>query len=405
LLGWLAIHKVPEKPPLYLLAASMGKERYEPSIIGRLFPSAAEPPPVKPKTTRPPVKPRLAEPLPRQVQPEPPELIGQADVKGDRAVVRWRVGPAGVPLDEMFLEIVETTSNSYKQVPVKLVKGTEFSSELAFPGPGNYEVAAAVRWHGILIESEDTWRVSIAGQRSKPKMYVYGIGCAKYQNRGFFNLPNAGKEVSDIAQALRTHAADLYDTFPTVWEPNPEKRETWEDAAPSKSEVVDRLRTLGKKLSDSDNPNDVGVLLLSGHGMDESGKYFFVPSDGKQGVESSYISFDDMVKYIVPPPQEKAMPHLVVVLDTCFSAKFVNSFEEALRNETRNGRIAIICAAVKAAPDESTLAKRLIQSLAGRGSTHGVFVSRDDIFYDANAIGEVRTYRPDNSDFNVAKLK
>src|SRR5262249_241861 len=76
LLGWVAIHEAPEKQPIYLLAASMGKENYDRSIIGRLFPHAAMPAPAPAVPPKPPV--------PREPRPEKIGLLSK-EVEGEHA--------------------------------------------------------------------------------------------------------------------------------------------------------------------------------------------------------------------------------------------------------------------------------------------------------------------------------
>ncbi len=410
LLGWLAIHNAPEKQPLYLLAASMGKDRYDRSIIGQLFPDVSKPPSIPPVEPPPKEKerprPALSLSLPRELPPERPALLGQAAVKADRAALRWQVGPSGVSLDEMFLLVTDTKSNSFKTVPVEFKKGqVTFSHELALT-PGIYDVQVAVRWRGILFESEDSWSIAVAGQRPKtPKMYVYGIGCANYLNPGLFGLPDAAEEIHKITSVLKEGSSGLFDSSDFHKEPRPS--ETWKDIAWNRDEIVARLRELGNKLSVSTNPEDVGVLLLSGHGTEVDGRYYFIPSDGKVGDKTTWIPGDEILQYVVPSDKSSAMPRVVVVLDTCFSGKFlgVAEFDKTLRDQRTRKSITIVSAALRAAPGESDLARQLIKTLSEGRSRDGDFVTRDDVVRDAqNVSAQIQTFTVPNTDFAVARV-
>ncbi|MCL2441793.1 MAG: caspase family protein [Treponema sp.] len=81
------------------------------------------------------------------------------------------------------------------------------------------------------------------------------------------------------------------------------------------------------------SPNDVLVLFLSGHGMDNEGKYYYLPADVTfTGTEPDYsraISFDD-IGVLLDFPGRK-----IIFIDSCYSGGLDSArFIKSLRNQS-----------------------------------------------------------------------
>jgi WD40 repeat protein len=128
----------------------------------------------------------------------------------------------------------------------------------------------------------DTAAGAGAGAGAKPTLYVLAVGVSLYDNPQY-RLDFAAKDAADFAAAMQAQAGKLYGRVEV---------RTLTDARARRDAVLEGLEWLRHSVTAA----DVGVLLLSGHGLnDPRGTYYYAPADinldalDRTGVQFSFI--------------------------------------------------------------------------------------------------------------------
>jgi len=109
------------------------------------------------------------------------------------------------------------------------------------------------------------WKGSAKKDLLKPKLYVLAIGVSQYRDPSLV-LRYAANDAGDIAAALRQQEGRLYGTV--------EIRVLRDDEA-TLSHITEGLDWIAEQATS----RDVALVFMAGHGMDEEGKYYFLPVD------------------------------------------------------------------------------------------------------------------------------
>lgn len=153
-------------------------------------------------------------------------------------------------------------------------------------------------------------RLQLAGGKSSakqtasgnPKLYVLAVGVSKYANPEY-NLGLASKDANDFVNSLKGQKGKLYSDVVV---------KLLTDAKATKDDVLDGLDWLKQNVT----ANDVGVMFVAGHGMnDKLGGYYFMPHNADPDkLARTGVSQADIKQTFANLPG-----HTVFFIDTCYS--------------------------------------------------------------------------------------
>jgi hypothetical protein len=109
------------------------------------------------------------------------------------------------------------------------------------------------------------WRGGAKKDILKPKLYVLAIGVSQYKDANL-SLRFAANDAGAVADALKQQQGRLYGAV--------EVKLLRDDDA-SLNNIKEGLDWIIKEVTS----RDVALVFMAGHGMDEEGKYYFLPSD------------------------------------------------------------------------------------------------------------------------------
>ncbi len=136
----------------------------------------------------------------------------------------------------------------------------------------------------------------------KPKLYVLAVGVSKYANPEF-NLGLASKDANDFVKSLKGQKGKLYSDVVV---------KLLTDDKATKDDVLDGLDWLKQNVT----ANDVGVMFVAGHGMnDKLGGYYFMPHNADPDkLARTGVSQSEIKQTFANLPG-----HTVFFIDTCYS--------------------------------------------------------------------------------------
>ncbi len=109
------------------------------------------------------------------------------------------------------------------------------------------------------------WKGNTKKDILKPKLYVLAIGVSQYKDPNL-TLRFAAKDAGDVAAALRNQEGRLYGAV--------EVRLLRDDEATLQS-ITEGLDWIAEQATS----RDVALVFMAGHGMDDEGRYYFLPTD------------------------------------------------------------------------------------------------------------------------------
>jgi caspase domain-containing protein len=109
------------------------------------------------------------------------------------------------------------------------------------------------------------WKGDVKTQILKPKLYVLAIGISQYKDPRLA-LNFAAKDAGDVAAALKNQEGRLYGAV--------EVKVLRDDEA-TLVNIVDALDWIAEEATS----RDVALVFMAGHGTDDEGKYYFLPTD------------------------------------------------------------------------------------------------------------------------------
>jgi len=165
---------------------------------------------------------------------------------------------------------------------------------------------------------------------NKPRtLHVLAIGVSKYKDAQF-DLGYAAADAKAVAKALKTHAAQLFDTVDTTM---------LLDRAATREAIIDELNALKKRVG----TNDLVVVSISGHGdnLDRQDNFFFLPHDYNEGKRaSSGVYWDDLKRFLDQMPC-----NVFLVMDTCHSGTITGNLPGTRDIKLKEGKGLVVLAA------------------------------------------------------------
>jgi hypothetical protein len=148
---------------------------------------------------------------------------------------------------------------------------------------------------------------------AKPKLYVLAVGVSDYENPDY-RLKFAAKDASDFTTVLKAQRNRLYRDVEV---------RLLTDRAATRDAVVEGLEWLQKQVT----ARDVGMLFLSGHGVNASdGTYYFAPTNfDANSVKRTGVIFTE-IKDTLSAMAGKA----VFFVDTCHSGNVLGGGRRGL---------------------------------------------------------------------------
>ena len=153
-----------------------------------------------------------------------------------------------------------------------------------------------------------------AAARQTTDLYVLAIGVSEY-GRTDYNLGLPAKDARDFAATMKAQEGKLYRRVIVRTLTNREATRA------SIQREFDWLRA-------SVGPNDVAMLFMAGHGLnDTAGQYFFVPHDGQhERLLSTAVSQDTIVATL-----SKIRGRTLFFVDTCFAGNSLGALRQGGR--------------------------------------------------------------------------
>lgn len=268
-----------------------------------------------------------------QVLPPVVEIVSPASdsaVQSGKITVRYKVRTAAdAPVTAMRVRVNGLLQSDTRAL--KLVKNNDDTQEIevTIPEAGIQSATRALKRTGqgqasssqeveVQLFAENKFststpailRLQLAGGKGttkqtasgKPKLYVLAVGVSKYANPEF-NLGLASKDANDFVNSLKGQKGKLYSDVVV---------KLLTDAQATKDDVLDGLDWLKQNVT----ANDVGVMFVAGHGMnDKLGGYYFMPHNADPDkLARTGVSQTDIKQTFANLPG-----HTVFFIDTCYS--------------------------------------------------------------------------------------
>ncbi len=156
-----------------------------------------------------------------------------------------------------------------------------------------------LKWSGKVKEEEFT---------IKPKLYVLAIGVSKYGDKNL-TLQFAAKDAKDFAESLLKEKGGLYrDVVVKVLT----------DEKATKDEIIDGFEWISKETTS----NDVAMVFLAGHGINDSGGvYYFLPVNANlERLRRTGVPFTEMKNTV-----SSLAGKTILFIDTCHAGNVMGA--------------------------------------------------------------------------------
>ena len=290
--------------------------------------------------------------VPAQVDGDTLDLrLRLADRGGGIGAVRVFInGSAVSEADQRGLEVAAASGGVSRAVPLRLVRGHNEISVIAYNASGSAHSNPA----SVLVNA------SYVPAR-KPQLHALVVGINQFRNPAF-ELKYSVADATAVAEMLRKRAAPLFDKVNVELLTTPDA--TTRDALLA---ALGRYRAIGA--------DDVFVLYAASHGTVTnedlaSREYFLIPSNvglaSDEALHRDAISQNDLKQLIAGIPATKK----VILLDTCQAGALGDALALTTRGDSDQSAINILSAAV----GSTVLAAATSQEQALEGMKgHGVF--------------------------------
>jgi len=124
------------------------------------------------------------------------------------------------------------------------------------------------------------WKGGTKKDPLKPKLYVLAIGISQYKDANLA-LRYAANDAGDVAAALKQQEGRLYGAVVA---------KLLRDDEATLAKITEGLDWIAEQATS----RDVALVFMAGHGMDEEGKYYFLPAD----VDLSETDINDSLRRI-----------------------------------------------------------------------------------------------------------
>jgi hypothetical protein len=142
----------------------------------------------------------------------------------------------------------------------------------------------------------------------KPKLYVLAIGVSKYEDKNL-TLQFAAKDAKDFAESLLKEKGRLYrDVVVKVLT----------DEKATKDEIIDGFEWISKETTS----NDVAMVFLAGHGVNDSGGvYYFLPVNANlERLRRTGVPFTEMKNTVI-----SLAGKTILFIDTCHAGNVMGA--------------------------------------------------------------------------------
>ena len=142
----------------------------------------------------------------------------------------------------------------------------------------------------------------------KPKLYVLAIGVSKYEDKNL-TLQFAAKDAKDFAESLLKEKGGLYrDVVVKVLT----------DEKATKDEIIDGFEWISKETTS----NDVAMVFLAGHGINDSGGvYYFLPVNANlERLRRTGVPFTEMKNTV-----SSLAGKTILFIDTCHAGNVMGA--------------------------------------------------------------------------------
>jgi hypothetical protein len=203
-----------------------------------------------------------------------------------------------------------------------------------------------------------SWKEELKKPR---KLKIFAVGTGKY-GPGLGNLTYAGKDARDFVNAFKNQEGKLYEKVEAITLDDeqldpPADRASNREGEFSKIKLLKGLRSFEQGV----NEGDVVLLFFSGHGIQERGQYYFMPTNASRASTSiSGISGTELQTHLKNLAEGKKAK-VFLFLDTCRaggaadeggSGNLTSLAQEELAKELAVGHMAVIFTA-SSAPEKS----------------------------------------------------
>lgn len=258
------------------------------------------------------------------VQPGTIKVRYRVRTAADAPVTAMRVRVNGLlQSDTRALKRIAENDEDVKEIEVTIPEGGIQSATRALKRVGQSKVSAgdaapSAQEVEIQLFAENKFststpsilRLQLAGGKAstkqvastKPKLYVLAVGVSKYANPEY-NLGLASKDANDFVNSMKWQKGKMYSDVAV---------KLLTDAQATKDDVLDGLDWLKQNVT----ANDVGVMFVAGHGMnDKLGGYYFMPHNADlDKLARTGVSQSEIKQTFANLPG-----HTVFFIDTCYS--------------------------------------------------------------------------------------
>jgi tetratricopeptide (TPR) repeat protein len=145
-----------------------------------------------------------------------------------------------------------------------------------------------------------------------PVFHAILIAANEYQDPTIDDLQNPAKDAESLKQILQSNYTFETNNIQTVYNK-------------TREEIMQAIIQKANSLTDNDNL----LIFYAGHGIAEKDKFgdvdgYWIPVSAKKGMNSTYISSDDINKAI----KRSNSKHILVIADACFSGAFTRSINK-----------------------------------------------------------------------------
>ena len=162
-------------------------------------------------------------------------------------------------------------------------RGSETSVEIELPRSDTLIEIVAETTDGITSEpARIQFRWKGDRERAGRNLFILSVGISDYRHAAL-RLGLAAKDASDFQAVVRRRAGDRYDKV--------EMRQLRDGEAD-----LEGLRTALAWIETAPGPNDVAMVFLAGHGVDDAaGRYYFVPQDADpHAMTATGLPYEDL---------------------------------------------------------------------------------------------------------------
>jgi WD40 repeat protein len=184
----------------------------------------------------------------------------------------------------------------------------QYESSLRVTVPGRDVEVSLIAENKYAASEPATVRLRWQGTTStvkKPTLYVLAVGVGDFDNAEVQKLDYAAQDARDLTQLFKAQKnKGLYGDVQT-------KR--LEDA--NKEEILEGLEWIERQTTQ----NDMLVVSFSGHGVNEKGRYYFIPRDvDPDQIESTAVPYRDIKSAMAGVPSKA-----LFLIDTCHSGNIM----------------------------------------------------------------------------------